>query len=175
MNRAALFFLVTGAAVVSIVAMWLTLGRVAPWRWTLWDIAYLIPILACAMTSILAGSALGYRSRALSGFLQAVAFLCVFSDASIELRDPVEVTTSWTVWVVLYASLFTLLPHGAGAFVARRRLRQLGSPRCKKCGYSLYGLTEPRCPECGQSFCPSLLEATAPGAVVEAGKREAEV
>ncbi len=56
------------------------------------------------------------------------------------------------IWIPLIAA--GLYP----TFVAARKLRTVLSYyrryRCRKCGYSLIGLTEPRCPECGREVTP---------------------
>ena len=48
---------------------------------------------------------------------------------------------------------------GTGIYL-RRRFPVRGA--CRRCGYSLRGLTVPRCPECGQPFDPALLEHKGP-------------
>jgi hypothetical protein len=62
---------------------------------------------------------------------------------------------------VLYSTIAAIALWGGAALLAAmeyrlcsRLLRRNDGSRCRRCGYSLTGLTEPRCPECGQPFEP---------------------
>jgi len=49
-------------------------------------------------------------------------------------------------------ALVTLVTAPAAIRFWQRPLKPADPWRCRRCGYSLYGLTTPRCPECGTAF-----------------------
>lgn len=71
------------------------------------------------------------------------------------------------VWFPIWLALVVVGFYPA--FVGVRALRRIVSYhrryRCRKCGYSLIGLTEPRCPECGGEVTPPT--AAGPGDYIE--------
>lgn len=86
--------------------------RISPWRWSYWDLGYLIPVILCATVAVQQKTGVGYRARAISGFCQSIAFLPVFAHGRVSLRNPVEVTTKWVIWVTVYSVAFTGVTHG---------------------------------------------------------------
>lgn len=65
--------------------------------------------------------------------------------------------------ITLFALLIVLVGGTLCRIIAQGRHNQIDyrswvvSYKCRKCGYSLYGLTKPRCPECAEPFDPSIL------------------
>ena len=151
----------TSLGVTTILVMAILFPRTSPWRWSYWDLGYIVPVIGCTTVAVLLKMGVGFRSRAISGFCQSLAFLAVFAQGRVSLRDPVEVTTKWVTWVVAYTLVFTAVTHGI-VLVSRRG--KGNEEHCEKCGYSLYGLRTPRCPECGTPFDPSRIKEQAPPA-----------
>ena len=145
------FCLWTTVGVGAIVVMAILFPRTSPWRWSYWDLGYIVPAVVCAIVAGSPTTCAGFRLRAISGFCQSLAFLVVFAQGRVSLRDPAEVTAKWVTWVVAYTLVFTAITHGV-VFLSRRG--KGNEDCCEKCGYSLYGLRTPRCPECGTSFDP---------------------
>lgn len=154
-----LFGIWSALAVGAILALALMLGRTKPWQWSYWDIAYLLPVLICTAVASWPKFTIGFRARLASGFAQALAFLTVWSQSRVALRDPVDVTVKWMSWIVIYTVTFSLVTHGIYLISGGNRCVEL---RCRKCKYRLVGLTESRCPECGTYFDPKLLPRLRP-------------
>jgi ribosomal protein L37E len=145
--------------------------RTSPWRWTYWDLGYLLPVALCIAVSALPKTGAGLRARAISGFCQSLAFLAVFAHERVSLRDPVDVTAKWIIWVIMYTLAFTVVTQGV---VALSKRGQGNEERCEKCGYILYGLQTPRCPECGTAFDRTRITAQRPSSAgTEAGRERA--
>ncbi len=142
----------TVVGIAAILMMSVLFPRTHPWRWSVWDLGYTIPIIVCCAAAVLPGTSLGYRGRATSGLCQSLAFLAVFAQGRVALREPIEVTTRWTLWVILYSLIFATLTHGAALAWRRGKFKD---GQCERCGYLLHGLLTARCPECGTPFNPS--------------------
>lgn len=66
----------------------------------------------------------------------------------------VDPRTSW-VSAAIVSLLVVVPPAAVAALLTTFFLRSrgvCGDPRCRKCGYTLRGLSEPRCPECGEAI-----------------------
>jgi hypothetical protein len=157
------FWTVTVISLLSIELMWLSFPAWSPWRWSPWYAGYLLPMAGCGLAAVLSGKAVSYRSRWVSGLLQAVCFLTVFSDMDVGMREPVEVLRAWVLWVIVYSITFMLVTDTiSGLLVRRKRAHDAGERRCRNCGYLLLGLPTNRCPECGTVFGPGLLSEAGP-------------
>ncbi len=95
-----------------IVMMSITFPRTNPWRWSYWDFGYIAPVVVCAIAAVMPRKFGGAWSRAISGFCQSLAFLAVFAQGRVSLRDPVEVTVKWVTWGVAYTIVFTAITQG---------------------------------------------------------------
>lgn len=74
----------------------------------------------------------------------------------------------WAEWLTVAVILVTWVPFAFATYrrsrqaFIRKKLTELGTPVCRKCGYALVGQTEPRCPECGEPFDPELSRKSPP-------------
>jgi hypothetical protein len=101
-----------------------------------------------------------YRGRwlyCLYGCVGACAFLPVLLPDGrdyISIGMGKESMESYLIWTCLFVVVMGIVCRVAATL---RHLREeavlrTSSPRCEKCGYLLYGLTEKRCPECATRF-----------------------
>jgi ribosomal protein L37E len=105
--------------------------------------------LICIYASIMAGSNVTYRLRALAGFLQAVIVVQLLFNKYTH-TDPLSGAIELTIFTALYTLVFTLVTQAVSNSVKKRKSAL--NARCAKCGYLLYGLYGKRCPECGKPF-----------------------
>lgn len=96
----------------------------------------------------------------------AVAALYAYDDwrelagvRGMNMSDELFVKCALTRTIVLIVSC--RLAASLRWWIAQHREREK-PPRCAKCGYLLFGLTEPRCPECGEPFDESICSAPGP-------------
>ena len=129
--------------------------------------AWLFGVPIAAILAALPYTGVGYRSRALAGFIQALLFLPL-PNYLVDVYDSNEwVTAVWTTWIVGYSGLFVLVTQGG--CVLLRWLdslagRSVGGGQCPACWFDIRLLPSNRCTECGNRYDVCETEKPKPGA-----------
>ena len=103
---------------------------VVPARWAISDLSIFIPIGGCAFLSVLGKNEIGYRTRAAFAFIQSLVILNIFSNHySMEIRHGTSYNflIEWTLWIMGYTFLFTVVTHRAARiWISRQSERGSG-------------------------------------------------
>lgn len=95
----------------------------------------------------------------LAAFLSTIAFCLLAPAYRFAFRTLERALGRWSaepVEAAIGVGLLIALPAGLIAAFATARILVTSPPLtdtlCRKCGYTLRGLSEPRCPECGEAI-----------------------
>jgi len=142
LNMPRLFWRTTVYSFLVIVVGRFVFPVLTPWSWDIERLLWCVPLLACVLVSIWAGSSVSFAARFIAGLMQSLALPVLFDVASGSISRLLLVS----VW---YAGTFALVTHVLGTDVLARAKRARWAGRCVKCHYDLTGNVSGICPECG--------------------------
>lgn len=146
-----------GVTIIGVLMLYVaSLPGVRPFKFDILHVGYPVGVLMCGWAAVSCSPIVGYRSRFVSGLLQALLFAGLFWLEQTRITaqpSPVSTAVAMSFGTVFYAIVF-MCTTGSISQSHQPVLHNHSAkhPECNTCGYDLTGNTSGVCPECGTPF-----------------------